>query len=523
MPAASAARPSALVWLRNDLRTRDHAPLAEAAAWAAARGGRVVPVYCVDPRHWGTLPHGYPKTGVHRARFLLESLADLRAGLRALGGDLVVRRGTPEDVLPALARKADAGACFYHEEVASEETTPEAEVEHALAALGVASEGRWGHTLLHPDDLPFTLGQLPEVFTAFRGRVEGRGNVFRPACAPRITIAAPAALPAPGVEPGALPTLAELGHEDRARDPRSRVHFAGGETAGLARLERWTFEADRLGRYKATRNGLLDPDDASRLSPWLAHGCLSPRTVYEAVQRYERAKGRTEESYWLVFELLWRDYFRFIAAKHGDRLFRAAGLAGVPVPWRSALHNDRGVTGAGARDDLERWRLGETGFPLVDAAMRELAATGYTSNRTRQNVASFLTKNLGVDWRAGAEWFESVLVDYDVASNWGNWAYAAGVGNDARGFRFFNIYKQADDYDPDGAYVRHWLPALAGVRGARAHRPDRLHSAERERAGLALGRDYPAPMVDLFESAAVHERQWTRAAGRAAGRRDYGR
>jgi deoxyribodipyrimidine photo-lyase len=288
------------------------------------------------------------------------------------------------------------------------------------------------------------------------------------------------------------------------------VRFPGGEGPGLARLAAWT--GTRLARYKTTRNGLLDPDDATRLSPWLAHGCVSPRAVYEAVLGYERQSGRTEETYWLVLELLWRDFFRFVAAKHGDRLFHAAGLQGARVPFRSLRYNDEG-----AREDFERWRLGRTGVPLVDAAMRELLATGYTSNRTRQNVASFLVKNLGVDWRAGAEWYESAVIDYDVASNWGNWAYVAGVGNDARGFRFFDVYKQAEAYDPEGAYVRHWLPELAGVSGARVHRPERLSAEERARAGLVLGRDYPEPMVDLLESAARQEQLWARAAGRSPG------
>ncbi len=154
-----------------------------------------------------------------------------------------------------------------------------------------------------------------------------------------------------------------------------------------------------------------------------------------------------------MFELRWRDYFRFVALKYDDALFRPSGIQGIEIPWEHDW------------DRFERWQKGETGFPLVDANMRELAATGFMSNRGRQNVASFLTKNLGIDWRMGAEWFESRLVDYDVCSNYGNWNYTAGVGNDARGFRYFNIPKQSKDYDAKGHYVKHWLPQLE--RGAR--------------------------------------------------------
>ena len=277
-----------------------------------------------------------------------------------------------------------------------------------------------------------------------------------------------------------MPSLSDLGVEAPIDDPRQISHFEGGETAGLARLEGWVFSADALKTYKETRNGLVAEDDSSKLSPWLAAGCLSPRRVHAAVREYEARHGKNDSTYWMTFELLWRDYFRFIVAKHGDLVFRIGGLVGADIAWR--------------QDDLAfaRWRLGRTGYPLVDAAMRELLATGYTSNRARQNVASFLTKNLGIDWRLGAVWFESQLLDYDVASNWGNWLYFAGVGNDARGFRFFDLRKQAETYDPSGAFARHWLPELAAIEGGAIYHPD-------EPARLAL--DYPSPVVDFEKSA----------------------
>jgi deoxyribodipyrimidine photo-lyase len=203
----------------------------------------------------------------------------------------------------------------------------------------------------------------------------------------------------------------------------------------------------------------------------------------------------------MIFELLWRDYFHFIAAKHGRRLFQVGGIQGRSLPW--------------AHDEtfFNAWKQGRTGYPLVDANMRELAATGYMSNRGRQNVGSFLCKNLGIDWRMGAEWFESQLIDYDVASNYGNWNYVAGGGNDARGFRFFNITKQSRDYDADGSYVRHWLPELAGVPSKKVHEPWKLTTQEQADAGLKLGQDYPFPIVDLFESARTNEKKYEQHAG----------
>ncbi|MCA0374138.1 MAG: DASH family cryptochrome [Gemmatimonadetes bacterium] len=479
-----------LVWFRTDLRLHDHPALAHAIAHAGRTGAAVVPVWCLDPRTLGTSPFGFPRLGVHRAQFLLEALGDLRAQLRALGSDLVVVRGAPETVLPALSTATGTTHCLFHEEATPEERETEMRVSRALTDAGVRTESVWAHTLVHPGDLPFALDALPDVFTRFRTALEeprASPPRFRAASAPRAALPAPDTLPPlpTAMDPGSLPTLAELGHEaPPIRDARALLHITGGERAALARVQAWTFDRDRLARYKRTRDGLLHPDDGSRWSPWLALGCLSPRTAYEAITRYEHERGgATEDTYWLTFELLWRDYFRFVARRAGGRLFRASGLTGIAVPWRDPRRD------AQAADDLARWTSGTTGFPLVDAAMRELTATGYTSNRARQNVASFLTKNLGIDWRAGAEWFEAQLIDYDPASNWGNWAYAAGVGNDARGFRFFNLHKQAAMYDPDGDFVRHWL----GERGP----------------------DYPRPMVDLFASATVQERAWRRAWQRA--------
>jgi deoxyribodipyrimidine photo-lyase len=477
-----------LLWLRNDLRLHDHEPLRAALAARAP----VVPVYCVDPRDAAIDPQlGVPKAGPFRARFLLESLADLRDACRSLGGDLLVRTGEPELVLPALARTLGASAVYAHAEVTSEERHVERAVRQALEPLGVRLRLLSGHTLVHRDDLPFAVRELPGTFTAFRRRVE-RDVTLRDA------LPAPTSLPPlpASCDPGALPALADLGVDTPVDDPRERFRFRGGERAGLERLAAWVWRDDRLRTYKQTRNGLLDPDDASRLSPWLALGCLSARRVHDEVRRYERTRVRNEDTAWLVVELLWRDYFRLAGEQAGDRLFAAGGVQGLPFPWRT-------LRDAEARAAFARWTSGTTGFPLVDASMRELRATGFTTNRARQNVASFLTRVLGLDWRLGAAWFESWLVDYDVTSNWGNWQYVAGVGHDARGFRFFNVHKQAMDYDPDASYLRHWLPELAHLPTHLVHRPEQSAGAH----------TYPAPMVDMHEAARENERRYARLTG----------
>jgi deoxyribodipyrimidine photo-lyase len=472
-----------LVWYRQDLRLTDHLPLQT----AIHQGVEIVPFYCFDDRLFGQTSQGFPKTGAWRAQFLLESVADLRENYRARGGALIIRRGLPEVVIPQLVEELEITTLYFHTYPTAEELAVE---QGVIAQLKIPHKSWWGHTLYQPEDLPFSLAELPELFTKFRKTIEAASVV-----GVRDSLPAPAqVITVKGSESGDLPVLSDWGLDLPAVDRRSVLAFQGGETAGLARLQQYFWQQNLLATYKQTRNGLIGADYSSKFSPWLAMGCLSPRYIYAQVQQYEADRVQNESTYWLIFELLWRDYFALIAAKHGNKIFRSAGLRGVDIPWQQD------------KTRFELWCYGQTGFPLVDANMRELLATGFMSNRGRQNVASFLTKNLGIEWRWGAEWFESGLIDYDVASNWGNWNYNAGVGNDARGFRFFNIYKQAKDYDPQGEYVKLWLPELADVPAAKVHDPSKLQSIEQQRFGVRIGVDYPQPIVDLFKSAAANEK-----------------
>lgn len=482
-----------LIWFRNDLRLHDHEPLHR----AIQTGAEIIPVYCFDPRQFGQTAFGFPKTGTFRAQFLIESVAALRQSLRQLGSDLMVRQGQPEAILPGLAAELGCDRVHWHAEVTAEETQVEQALTEKLTALGIQSQSFWGATLYHPDELPFPLTQLPDVFTQFRKRVKRTSTVYPPFPVPQQLPVLPA-----GLDTRTIPTLADLGLTPPVPDPRAVLPFTGGEPAALARLHEYLWESDCLRRYKETRNGLLGANYSSKFSPWLALGCLSPRQVHSAVQDYEAERVQNESTYWLIFELLWRDYFRFVCARYGDRVFYPSGIRNLPVAWKQDWPR------------FEAWCQGETGYPFVDANMRELAATGFMSNRGRQNVTSFLTKNLGIDWRMGAEWFESLLIDYDVCSNWGNWNYTAGVGNDARGFRYFNIPKQAKDYDPDGHYVKHWIPALANLPARKVHLPGQLSADEQRRYHLRLGVNYPNPIVDLQASVKANEAIYQQALAR---------
>jgi len=232
------------------------------------------------------------------------------------------------------------------------------------------------------------------------------------------------------------------GHE-AAGFAYTQAHGRGGESSGLAHLRRY-LTPPWPDRYKQTRNALQGRHTSSHWSPWLATGALSVRTIWAALRAYQDTHGANDGTYWLWFELLWRDNFRFLHLQHGRQLYAARGLSQLPRP----RHFPK---------DFQRWCDGQTGERIVDAGMRELAATGFTSNRMRQIVASYLVHDLACDWRAGAAWFESQLVDFDVCSNQGNWLYVSGRGTDPRVGRRFNPSKQTQDHDPQGRFQKTWL------------------------------------------------------------------
>ena len=416
-------------WFRNDLRLVDNPALSHVARQA----DRVLPVYVHAPSADTATPWGFPRRGAHRRRFLRAALDALHARLVEEGSGLLEIRGEPAHCLPALAAQVGA-AGISCEAIAA----PEEEAELAALHCGdIPVESIWQSSLLDPAALPFTAARLPDVFTAFRQAVE-RADIVPPAPLPVTRL--------PGWPAGVAPAPAEPADhfevDARASFPYTRPAFHGGEATALAHLGSY-FASERPHRYKATRNGLTGVGFSSKFSPWLASGALSARTAYAHLKAFEAEQGASDGSYWLWFELLWRDYFRFLHLKYGRRLYRATGLGKQPVPGHDPAA-------------FQRWCRGETGEALVDAAMRELAATGFMSNRLRQLAASYLIHDLGCDWRAGAAWFEAQLIDYDVYSNQGNWLYIAGRGTDPRGGRRFDPAKQAREHDPDGSFRKMW-------------------------------------------------------------------
>lgn len=475
-----------IVWFRNDLRLHDHEPLSR----AIKAGGPIVPLYLFDEKLEETGRAGFLRLGKFRAGFISEALDELEENLRGLNLRLVYRAGRPEAAIPAFAKEIGANALYFHREPGTEEKRVERLIISQLEQEGVEICDCWGNSLFDADQLPFPVAQTPTVFTDFRNKVE-RNTL------PKSALPTPVArLEARDAPPGERPAWFRARAGERENDERTAFPFKGGENAGLERLKDYIWERELLKSYKKTRNGLLGEAYSSKLSPWLACGCLSPRRVVEEVERYEREVVKNDSTYWLKFELIWRDYFRFLLLRFGSAFFKYDGIIGAQIEWK----DDRAL--------FEKWAEGKTGYPIVDANMREIAATGFMSNRGRQIVASFLTKNLGLDWRLGAEYFEELLLDYDPASNYGNWNYAAGIGTDPRGYRFFHPIKQAEKYDPDGEYIRRWIPELENAKDHLALTPWMMNAQQQQRAACVIGKDYPERVVDLQKSVKENEIVW---------------
>lgn len=454
-----------LVWLRNDLRVHDNPAL----FYAAQKFAQIIPVYVIDPRDWEEDAFGHVKTGPFRTRFLLESLKALRNNIQELGGELLIRQGITETIIPELVENHEADAVYTSKGIADEETKREQNVDENLAQ---DIHGFHQETLFHPDDVPFNPANAPDVFTQFRKRCEASASVRAPLPVPEKINTPPLS------GPGPIPTNQDFGLAKPNDDERGVLTFEGGESSGLSRLHYYLWETDLIARYKKTRNGLIGSDYSSKFAPWLANGCISPRKVNYEVKQYEEERTQNKSTYWLIFELMWRDFFRFLTWRYGNRLFYLSGLWNVHKSW------------ADIPEYFERWQLGTTGIPFIDANMREIYYTGYMSNRGRQNVASFLAKDLNMDWRKGASWFEHLLVDYDVYSNWGNWNYNAGVGGDPRQDRFFNIILQAKKYDPQASFIKLWAPELADLQPEDIHDWHTLSSSQQHN----LAPDYYAPI-----------------------------
>jgi deoxyribodipyrimidine photo-lyase len=441
---------NSIVWFRNDLRLHDN----EALTDAIRDNDGIIPVYIFDERIFcGKTKNGFPKTHALRAKFIIESVTDLRKSLRKLGSDLLVHVGKPEELIAQLSRKYKCSWVYCNRERTSEEVKVQDALENKLWQIGQEVRYYRGKMLYYTADLPFPISHCPDIFSQFRKEVEK----YIPVRPPMEFIFESIETQVEAEDIGAIPDIRDFGWDES--DVKDAV-FKGGETEALKQLYYYLWETDLISTYKETRNGFLGRDYSSKFSPFLAQGCISPKKIFDEIKRYEQERTKNKSTYWLIFELYWRDFFRFMAKKHGNNIFKISGTKNEGSPE----YVDK-------PELFEKWKEGKTGIPFIDANMRELNATGYMSNRGRQNVASFLVKDLRLNWLLGAEYFESKLVDYDPCSNYGNWNYVAGVGSDPRENRYFNIASQARRYDPDADYVKHWIPELKNAPAELIHNP----------------------------------------------------
>ncbi|MCF8427903.1 MAG: DASH family cryptochrome [Bacteroidia bacterium] len=425
----------AIVWFTTDLRLYNNETLVQ----AIAQNDEIFPVYCLDPSHFKTNKFGFKNTGNFRAKFLLESLKDLDENLREIGSGLTLLFGHPEIEINKFAEKWKAQKVYTKKQVAYYELQTQTNVEKELKKINCSLEIFSTSTLFHELDLPLSIKQVPEIFTDFRKQIEKDIKIRKP-------FAKPASINSPLFEPINWWSLKDFEIEQTPTDKSAAIVFKGGETEGRKRVNEYLFQTKSISNYKETRNQMIGENYSSKFSAWLSLGCISSVEIYWEIKNYESIFGANQSTYWLIFELYWRDYFCFLMQKHGHLFFLPNGIkANTPI---EIIHNVA---------LLNNWINGKTGNDFIDANMKELKLTGFLSNRGRQNVASFFCHNLKLDWRYGAAYFEEQLIDYDVTSNWCNWAYIAGVGNDPRGIRQFNPDLQANQYDKNKTYRNLWL------------------------------------------------------------------
>ncbi|UPQ89528.1 DASH family cryptochrome [Vibrio sinaloensis] len=416
-----------LYWFSHDLRLNDNDLLANAAQQVDA----LVCVYCM-PELTPYLANFSQQShlGEQRVRFIQSSINDLSKQLAKFDQKLILCDQEPFAALQSLIQSLHVTHLYCDRFSGTNEARCVEALQQQFPQLCVVQANV--STLFSESQLPFALDDLPPTFTRFRKQVEA------------LPIHHHANLTA-------LPPMAEsdLDYFQHTSLEEDEALFVGGSTAGHQHCA-WYFSTHLASEYKLTRNGLDGKEYSTKFSPWLALGCVSPREVMTYLRDYEAKHGANESSYWIYFELLWREYFHWYAQRHAERLFLHQGIkAHSPIG-----HFDS------AR--FHSWVKGETGLPIVDACMRQLKLTGYLSNRGRQLVASCLIHELDLDWRYGAAYFETKLIDYDVGSNWGNWQYLAGVGADPNPSRKFNLEKQTQMYDPNGEFVAKWLSAATG-------------------------------------------------------------
>lgn len=416
----------ALYWLTHDLRVHDNPIFHQARHHCDS----LLCVFFIEPQWQRFNRYQLMSMGTVRHRFLLQSLQVLQTNLERIGQHLLIQQAEPLLSLPILIQQHGINLIYRSRHCGWYEQQQWQHLKASHPQVRFVEVDT--HTLYAYDQLPFHVSTMPMRFSAFRKQIEQQCKVDTPLPTPTDLPPSPEMMDSDEVDIRSTPI------EDAPSIP-----FCGGEDAALAHLQRY-FASDRPSHYKTTRNALDGWDHSTKFSPWLANGSLSAKTIIAALHHYEAQVAANTSTYWIFFELLWREFFQWHAHAVGRHLYRFSGI-----------QNKRQLTSF-YPSRFKQWCHGSTPYPLVNACMKQLNQTGFMSNRGRQIVASCLVNELALDWRYGAAYFEQQLIDHDVASNWGNWQYIAGVGTDSREQRWFDLEKQTRLFDPEHRFITRW-------------------------------------------------------------------
>jgi len=422
---------NSLVWFRNNMRVEDNSSLTK----AMNESDNVIGFINIDPKIFISTKYGFKKTEKYRAKFLLETISDLKSQLEILNISLIITHRDFGQSINEIIDQYGITNIYTQTEWTRDELIEESFIPDEINLIK-----DFDQFLFSPNDVRSLYDNIPRGFSNFRKKCEKYLSVNDTLSIPKslnsdnkISIEYP------------IPSLSDLGFKDFEVHKDSVFRFKGGEINAKNRIRNYFFETRNVSTYKLTRNGLIGEDYSSKFSPWLANGSVSVKYIFKSLKEYEKEVEKNDSTYWLYFELIWRDFFKYVSMQHKDKFFNKDGIYGEDKEWSDD------------KDVLLNWINGKTNEPFVNANMIELSQTGFMSNRGRQNVSNYLTKELKIDWRIGAEYFESMLIDYDVHSNYGNWLYNAGIGNDSMPFRKFNPKLQSERYDPDKSYEKIWL------------------------------------------------------------------
>ncbi len=423
-----------ILWFTNNLRIRDN----ESIVKIQQENLPFLAVYVFDSDFYNEKQFGFRKIGKFRTQFLLETVLDLEKNLEQIGIPFVKKFGKTAEIFQEIAQHFEIETIFCQQEWTRDEILVQRKVEKVLITTTWSKS--YSQLLLQPDFVYSQIETIPIHFTVFRQKIEKNFTVREEFNSEKSEKKSnfESEIKSDDID------LKLLGFENFETHPSSPFPFSGGEIEAFKRLNAYFFEHQNLNSYKETRNGMIGSDYSSKFSAWLANGSLSPVSVYHEIKKYEAEFGSNDSTYWLIFELLWREFFKYVAMQYQDKIFQITGILDKIYPYDDD------------ENTVQQWIQGKTESDFINANMNEIRQTGFMSNRGRQNVASYFCKILNQDWRIGAAYFEEMLIDYDVHSNYGNWMYVAGVGNDPRN-RTFNPEKQAEAYDNDFQYRDLWL------------------------------------------------------------------